>query len=146
MKILVADDDRDMVDILTYWLRGYGYDIVRAFDGEQAIARWREDKPDLVILDIEMPKVDGFEVCRRMTAESNSLVLMLTCRDPEADEVKALDLGADDYLRKPFSPKQLLARIRALTRRISATAHIVNESGASERPASMALYSSTICR
>ncbi|MBF6591527.1 MAG: response regulator transcription factor [Ktedonobacterales bacterium] len=128
MKILVADDDRDMVDLLTYWLRGYGYDIVRAFDGEQAIARWREDKPDLVILDIEMPKVDGFEVCRRMSAESNSSVLVLTCRDPEADEVRALDLGADDYLRKPFSPRQLLARIRAVTRRANATAHVSSTS------------------
>lgn len=128
MKILVADDDRDLVDLLTYWLRGYGYDILRAFDGEQAITRWREDKPDLVILDIEMPKVDGFEVCRRMTAESNALVLVLTCRDPEADEVRALELGADDYLRKPFGPRHLLARIRALTRRANTSAHVTSTS------------------
>ena len=119
MKILVADDDRDLVDLLTYWLRGYGHEVVRAFDGEQAIIRWRESHPDLAILDVEMPKLDGFEVCRKMTNESTALVLFLTCHDREADEVRALDLGADDYLRKPFSPRQLLARIRALARRAS---------------------------
>ncbi len=117
MKILVVDDDRDMVDLLTYWLRSYGYTITQAYDGEQAIMRWRAEQPDLVILDIEMPKLDGFEVCRRMSAESNALVLFLTCRDREADEVRGLYLGGDDYLRKPFSPKQLLAHLRALIRR-----------------------------
>jgi len=117
MRILVADDDMDMVDMLTFWLKGLGYDVVRAFDGEQAIACWREGKPDLVILDVEMPKVDGFEVCRRMSGESNALVLMLTCRYREQDEVRGLELGADDYLVKPVSPRHLLARIRALARR-----------------------------
>jgi DNA-binding response OmpR family regulator len=124
MKILVVDDDRDLVDLLTYWLRGYGHEVVRAFDGEQAIARWRESRPDLVILDVEMPKLDGFEVCRKMTNESTALVLFLTCHDREAEEVRALDLGADDYLRKPFSPRQLLARIRALSRRAASTPHV----------------------
>jgi DNA-binding response OmpR family regulator len=117
MRILVADDDRDLVDLLTYWLRGYGHEVVRAFDGEQAIARWRESRPDLVLLAAELPKVDGFEVCRKMTAESTALVLVLSGLDREADEVRALDLGADDYLRKPFGPRLLLARIRALSRR-----------------------------
>jgi DNA-binding response OmpR family regulator len=119
MRILVADDDREMVDLLTFWLKGHGYDIIRAFDGEQAISRWREGKPDLVILDVEMPKVDGLEVCRRMSGESPALVLILTCRSGEQDEVRGLDLGADDYLVKPFSPRQLLAHIRALARRAS---------------------------
>jgi len=124
MKILVADDDRDLVDLLTYWLKGHSFDVVRAFDGEQAIIKWREDKPDLVILDVEMPKLDGFEVCRRMSGESTALVLFLTCRDREVYEVRGLDLGADDYLRKPFAPKQLLARIRALTRRAAVAPHV----------------------
>src|SRR4051794_418278 len=119
MKILVVDDDRELVDLLMYCLRGFGYEVVRAHDGERALAAWREQRPDLVILDVEMPKLDGFEVCRRMTNESTALVLFLTCHDREADEIRALDLGADDYLRKPFSPKQLLARIRALSRRRS---------------------------
>ncbi|MBE3561265.1 MAG: response regulator transcription factor [Ktedonobacteraceae bacterium] len=117
MKILVADDDRDMVDMLSYWLKGHGYDVVRAFDGEQAIKRWRETLPDLVILDIQMPRLDGFEVCRQMRTETNAMVLILTAHDREDDEVRGLELGADDYLRKPFSPRQLLARIKALMRR-----------------------------
>jgi DNA-binding response OmpR family regulator len=119
VKILVADDDRDMVDILSYWLKGHGYEVVRAFDGEQAIKRWRETLPDLVILDVEMPKIDGFEVCRQMRNETNSMVLILTAHDQEEDEIRGLELGADDYLRKPFSPRQLLARIKAILRRAS---------------------------
>jgi len=121
VKILVADDDRDMVDMLSYWLKGHGYDVVRAFDGEQALKRWRETLPDLVILDVQMPKLDGFEVCRQMRMETNSMVLILSALDREDDEVRGLELGADDYLRKPFSPRQLLARIKALMRRSSST-------------------------
>jgi len=121
VKIMVADDDRDMVDMLSYWLKGHGYDVVRAFDGEQAIKRWRETLPDLVILDVQMPKLDGFEVCRQMRVETNSMVLILSALDREDDEVRGLELGADDYLRKPFSPRQLLARIKALMRRSSST-------------------------
>src|SRR5204863_5159288 len=121
VKIMVADDDRDMVDMLSYWLKGHGYDVVRAFDGEQALKRWRETLPDLVILDVQMPKLDGFEVCRQMRTETNSMVLILSALDREDDEVRGLELGADDYLRKPFSPRQLLARIKALMRRSSST-------------------------
>ncbi len=117
MKIMVADDDRDMVDMLSYWLKGRGYDVIRAFDGEQAIKRWRETLPDLVILDVQMPKLDGFEVCRQMRSETNTMVLILTAFDREDDEVRGLELGADDYLRKPFTPRQLLARIKAILRR-----------------------------
>jgi two-component system alkaline phosphatase synthesis response regulator PhoP len=117
MKIMIADDDRDMVDMLSYWLKGNGHDVVPVFDGEQAIKRWRETTPDLVILDIQMPKLDGFEVCRKMRTETNSMVLILTAHDHEDAEVRGLDLGADDYLRKPFGPRQLLARIKALMRR-----------------------------
>jgi len=137
MRILVADDDRDQVDILYYWLKNNGYDLVRAFDGEQAVQKWRETQPDLVILDVEMPKLDGFEVCRRMASESNALVLFLTCREREVDEVLALDLGADDYLRKPFSARQLLARIRALTRRANATQHVSANTAVSVGPISL---------
>jgi DNA-binding response OmpR family regulator len=120
MRILVIDDDREVVDLLTYWLRGHGHEVARAFDGEQGIARWREGRPDLVILETTLPKLDGFEVCRRMANESSALILFLTSDGREADEVRALDLGADDYLRKPFSPRLLLARIRALARRAAA--------------------------
>src|SRR5258706_8435063 len=134
VKILVADDDRDMVDMLSYWLKGHGYDIVRAFDGEQAIKRWRETLPDLVILDVQMPKLDGFEVCRQMRSETNSMVLILTNHDREDDEVRGLEMGADDYLRKPFSPRQLLARIKAVMRRSSSTRGISGTSAITVGP------------
>jgi DNA-binding response OmpR family regulator len=134
MKIMVVDDDRDMVDMLSYWLKGHGYDVVRAFDGEQAIKRWRETLPDLVILDIQMPKLDGFEVCRQMRTETNSMVLMLTSHDHEDHEVRGLELGADDYLRKPFSPRQLLARIKALMRRSNSPRGATNSSAVKVGP------------
>src|SRR5262249_7797530 len=121
MKIMVADDDRDMVDMLSYWLKGRGYDVVRVFDGEQAIKCWRETLPDLVILDVQMPKLDGLAVCRQMRIETNAMVLILTAQDQEDHEVRGLELGADDYLHKPFSPRQLLARINALMRRSPTT-------------------------
>jgi DNA-binding response OmpR family regulator len=128
VKIMVADDDRDMVDLLSYFLKGHGYDVVRAFDGEQAIKRWRETLPDLVILDVQMPKLDGFEVCRQMRSETNSMVLILTAHDREDDEIRGLEMGADDYLRKPFSPRQLMARIKAVMRRSSSVRGSVNTS------------------
>ena len=137
MKIMVADDDRDMVDMLSYWLKGHGYDVVRAFDGEQAIKRWRETLPDLVILDVQMPKLDGFEVCRQMRSETNAMVLILTAHDREDDEIRGLEMGADDYLRKPFSPRQLLARIKAVMRRSSITRGASNSSAISVGPISL---------
>src|SRR6266446_7109881 len=88
---MVADDDHEVVDMLSYWLKGHGYDVIREFD--------------------------GFEVCRQMRSETNSMVLILTAHDREDDEIRGLEMGADDYLRKPFSPRQLLARIKAIMRR-----------------------------
>src|SRR5579864_7231641 len=117
MKIMIADDDRDMVDMLGYWLKGCGHDVIYVFDGEQAIKSWRETSPDLVILDIQMPKLDGIEVCRQMRTETNAMVLILSAHDHEDNEVRGLELGADDYLRKPFGPRQLQAHIKALMRR-----------------------------
>src|SRR5260370_251361 len=98
---MVADDDHEVVDMLSYWLKGHGYDVIRAFDGEQAIKRWRETLPDLVILDIQMPKLDGFEECRQMRRETNSMVLILTAHDREDDEIRGLDIG---HLRKKVEP------------------------------------------
>jgi DNA-binding response OmpR family regulator len=137
VKIMVADDDRDMVDLLSYFLKGHGYDVVRAFDGEQAIKRWRETLPDLVILDLQMPKLDGFEVCRQMRSETNSMVLILTARDHEDDEIRGLEMGADDYLRKPFSPRQLMARIKAIMRRASNTRGTSNTSTVTVGPVTL---------
>ena len=119
MKVLVIDDDWNLVDILTYSLRREGYTAIGAFDGQQGLARFEAENPDLVVLDVNMPKISGFEVCRKIRTESQTPVIILTARDREEDVVKGFNLGADDYLTKPFSPRQLLLRIRAVLRRCS---------------------------
>src|SRR5215470_16065052 len=123
MKIMVADHDRDLADLLSFWLKRQGYDVVRALDGEQAINRWHEARPDLVLLDLHFAKRDGFAVCQQMRSETHAMALILTGSACEEDEVRGLELGADAYLRKPFSPRRLLAHIKAVLRRSSA-AHL----------------------
>jgi DNA-binding response OmpR family regulator len=120
MKILVADDDLDLLGLVAYSLSQAGYLIVKASDGPGALASFEAESPDLVILDINMPGASGFEVCTAIRARGDVPVMMLTARGEEQDLVKALDLGADDYLTKPFSPKTLLARVKALLRRSTA--------------------------
>jgi DNA-binding response OmpR family regulator len=117
MRLLVVDDDVELAGLLKFALNGAGYDVVTAFDGEQAIARFRDHKPDLVILDVNLPIRNGFEVLDAIRKHSQVPVMMLTVRSAEEDEVRGLNLGADDYLKKPFSPRTLLARIRTLLRR-----------------------------
>ncbi len=121
MKILVADHDRDLVDLLSFWLKRQGYEVVRAFDGEQAIGRWHEAWPDLVLLDLYLAKRDGFAVCQQMCSETQATAVILTGSACEEDEVRGLELGADACLRKPFSPRRLLAHITAVLRRSSPT-------------------------
>ena len=120
MKILVADDDLDLLGLVAYSLSQAGYLVVKASDGPGALTTFDSEAPDLVILDINMPGTSGFEVCTAIRARGDTPVMMLTARGEEQDLVKALDLGADDYLTKPFSPKTLLARVKALLRRASA--------------------------
>ena len=117
MKALLVDDDPDLVDLLTYALRREGYQVVTASDGQQALARWRGEQPDIVLLDGNLPKMDGFEVCRQIRHESTTPVILLTARGEEADVVRGLQVGADDYVTKPFSAKQLVARMQAVLRR-----------------------------
>lgn len=117
MSVLLVDDDRDLVDVLTYILRREGYEIFTAFDGEQGWLRFKSDPPELVILDANMPGLDGFEVCKRIREVSTTPVIMLTARTDETDVVQALGFGADDYITKPFSPRQLVARVKAVLRR-----------------------------
>ncbi|MBI3974151.1 MAG: response regulator transcription factor [Chloroflexi bacterium] len=117
MAVLLVDDDRDLVDVLTYILRREGYEVIVAYDGEQGWKRFQEDHPELVVLDANMPQIDGLEVCRRIRDVATTPVIMLTARTDEADVVRALDLGADDYITKPFSPRQLVARVKAVLRR-----------------------------
>src|SRR5687768_16240145 len=116
MAVLIVDDDRDLVDVITYILRRAGYETLAAFDGEQGWARFQSEAPELVILDANMPGLDGMEVCRRIREVSVTPVIMLTARTDEQDIVQALGLGADDYVTKPFSPRQLVARVRAVLR------------------------------
>lgn len=117
MRVLIVDDDVELVGLLRFALETAGYDVLVAYDGERALQVARESAPDLVVLDVNLPALDGFGVLQRLRSDSDIPVMMLTVRADEADEVRGLDLGADDYLRKPFSPRALLARVRALLRR-----------------------------
>ncbi len=117
MKILVVDDDRVLADVVAFTLRREGFNVIQAYDGDVALRRWAEDKPSLIILDINLPKVDGFEVCRRVRKQSNTPIILLTVRGEEDDIVQGLEIGADDYIVKPFSPRQLVARTKAILRR-----------------------------
>src|SRR4051794_2005088 len=118
MKILVVDDDRDLVELVEYALRREGHEVVRAYDGEAAIDAVPREKPDLVVLDINLPKMAGFTVLERIRRSDEHLaVLMLSARQDESDIVRGLQLGADDYLTKPFRPKELVARVKAILRR-----------------------------
>jgi DNA-binding response OmpR family regulator len=117
MKVLVADDDGDLRELIAFTLGQAGYLVIKASDGAAAVRLFGEEAPDLVVLDINMPGLSGFQVCEAIRARSRVPVMMLTVRGEEEDLVRALGLGADDYLTKPFSPRTLLARIRALLRR-----------------------------
>ncbi len=117
MKILVADDDPDLLDLVAYALGQAGFLVVKAKSGTEALAGFDAEAPDLVILDINMPGATGFEVCASLRERGSTPIIMLTARGDEQDLVRALELGADDYLTKPFSPRTLLARIKALLRR-----------------------------
>ena len=117
MKILIADDDRDLLGLIAFTLTQAGYLVVKAGDGPSAIHAFQGESPDLAVLDINMPGASGFQVCEAIRTQSRIPIMMLTVRGEEEDLVKALELGADDYLTKPFSPRTLLARIKALLRR-----------------------------
>lgn len=116
-KILIVEDDRNLLDTLKYNLRKEGYDVVAAVDGAEALDVARREKPDLIILDIMLPKLSGFEVCRILRKEMTIPILMLTARTEEVDKIVGLEIGADDYMTKPFSMRELLARLGAMLRR-----------------------------
>ena len=117
MKVLIADDDADLLDLMAYALRREGYTVLAAINGQQALQRYEAENPDILLLDVTMPKLNGFEVCRRIRQEAATPIIMLTARDEEEDVVRGLQLGADDYVVKPFSAKQLIARMKAVLRR-----------------------------
>ncbi|MEM7029665.1 MAG: response regulator transcription factor [Chloroflexota bacterium] len=116
-KILVVDDDPNLVELIHFNLEADGYNVVTAIDGQKGIQAFYQARPDLVVLDVSMPKLDGYEVCQRVREVSNTPVIMLTAMGREEDIIKGLDLGADDYLTKPFRIGELLARVRATLRR-----------------------------
>ena len=117
MKALVVDDDLVLADVVSFTLRRAGFDVIQAHDGKTALERFEAESPEIVILDLELPRVDGLEVCRTIRASSNTPIIMLTVRDSDEDVVTGLELGADDYMTKPFSPAQLVARAQAVLRR-----------------------------
>ena len=116
-RILIVDDDRKTAELIRLYLERDGYQALLAHDGRQALELARQKRPDLIVLDLMLPIVDGLDVCRILRAESRTPIIMLTARTTEDDKLLGLDLGADDYVTKPFSPRELLARVRAVLRR-----------------------------
>ncbi|MDR1665138.1 MAG: response regulator transcription factor [Clostridiales bacterium] len=116
-KILVVDDEKNIVDIVSYNLQKEGFEIIEAHDGEEGLRYALEENPELILLDIMMPKMDGFEVCRRIREKSQVPIIMLTARAEEVDKVMGFDIGADDYVTKPFGMRELLARVKANLRK-----------------------------
>jgi len=115
--ILVVDDDKKIVDLVTLYLKRDGYSVLTAYDGQEALDTARRKQPDLIVLDLLLPELDGTDVCRLLRAESHVPIIMLTARSTDDDKLLGLDIGADDYLTKPFNPRELVARIRAVLRR-----------------------------
>jgi DNA-binding response OmpR family regulator len=123
--ILVVDDDHKIVELVTLYLKKEGYRVVQAFDGTTALELARSEHPSLAILDLMLPGANGLVICRTLQSESQTPVIMLTARSTEEDRMRGLDLGADDYVVKPFSPRELVSRVRAVLRRVHRAAELV---------------------
>lgn len=118
-KILIVDDEQAIVDIINYTLKNEGYETITAYDGAEALSVFEQESPDLIILDLMLPKVEGLEVCREIRKTSEVPIIMLTAKSDEIDKVLGLEMGADDYVTKPFSNRELSARVKANLRRSS---------------------------
>lgn len=116
-KILIADDDSNICELLRMYLEKEDYAVVLASDGEEALSRFEQENPDLILLDVMMPKLDGWQVCRELRKKSECPIIMITAKGETFDKVLGLELGADDYVVKPFEPKEIIARIKAVMRR-----------------------------
>ena len=127
-RILVVDDDENIVQLVKMYLERDGYQVWTAHDGTDALLEYRRSRPDVIVLDLMLPGMSGLDVCREVRRDSSVPIIMLTARTTEADKLTGLDLGADDYVTKPFSPRELLARIRAVLRRVPGA----NEAGPEE--------------
>jgi len=130
-KILIVDDEKPISDIIKFNLTKEGYDIVTAFDGREAVTVFEEEKPDLIILDLMLPELDGLEVAKEIRKTSHIPIIMLSAKDSEFDKVIGLEIGADDYVTKPFSNRELLARVKAHLRRTETIETAVAEENAS---------------
>lgn len=118
VKILIADDNRQIISILEEYAKKEGYEPIIAADGFEALELFKSQQPDLILLDVMMPKIDGFEVCREIRKTSNVPIIMITARGEDFEKIMGLDIGADDYIVKPFSPSEVMARVRAILRRL----------------------------
>ncbi len=119
--ILVVDDERNIVQLARIYLEKEGFQVESAATGREALAKVQSTRPDLIVLDLMLPELDGWEVCRRLRKDSNLPIIMVTARDDDVDKIVGLELGADDYLTKPFNPRELIARVKALLRRAAAS-------------------------
>ncbi|MBQ3601815.1 MAG: response regulator transcription factor [Lachnospiraceae bacterium] len=124
-KILIADDNEDITDILSAYIEKEGYEPIVARDGQEALTKFEKYRPVLVLLDIMMPKIDGYEVCRSIRHKSNVPIILVTARGEDFERVMGLDIGADDYIVKPFSPNEVMARVRAVLRRTPKNNHTI---------------------
>ena len=131
-KILVVDDEEPITKILDFNLRKEGYDVIVANDGEKAVELAFSEDPDLILLDLMLPKKDGMEVCREVRAQKNIPIIMLTAKNSEIDKVLGLEFGADDYVTKPFSTRELMARVKVNLRRVAKQTEVVEEKNTSE--------------
>ncbi len=116
-KILIVEDEQAIVDIITFNLQKEGYTVIAAFDGEEGVEKAKAENPDLILLDLMLPKMDGYEVCKYLRRSMSTPIIMLTAREEEVDKILGLELGADDYITKPFSMRELMARVKANIRR-----------------------------
>ncbi|AGB40791.1 response regulator with CheY-like receiver domain and winged-helix DNA-binding domain [Halobacteroides halobius DSM 5150] len=120
-KILVVDDEENIVQLINFNLKQEGYEVIPAYDGQQALEKIKKKNPDLMVLDLMLPKVDGFDICRQVREDKdikNLPIIILSAKEEEVDKILGLELGADDYVTKPFSPRELIARVKAVLRRV----------------------------
>ncbi|WP_425386743.1 response regulator transcription factor [Allofustis seminis] len=130
LKILIADDDREIVDLLEIYVHNEGYETIKAYDGAQALKAFENNQPDVMILDVMMPEMDGFEVAAKVRETSQVPILMLSAKTSDIDKIKGLTRGADDYVVKPFNPLEVMARVKSLLRR--SAYHVERENDANE--------------
>ncbi len=115
--ILVVDDEQNIIELATMYLEQEGFRVISARDGQAALDRVKADRPALVVLDLMLPKIDGWQVCKKIRADSDLPIIMLTARDDDVDKIVGLEIGADDYMTKPFNPREMVARVKAILRR-----------------------------